>query len=97
MIVLCAVIIQERLGVLVAARSMHSTIPLTAPAIRRRHTQKGIGPLLRIFVFPSPEEEGAIPFWVYCLNIGIRDSPLTAICLRGESFFFFELGDEKAL
>ena len=39
---------------------MHSIIPLTAPAIRRRHTQKRIGPLLKILVFPPPVEEGAI-------------------------------------
>ena len=41
-------IMQECLGVLAAARSMHSIIPLTAPAIRRRHTQKAIEPLLGI-------------------------------------------------
>ena len=53
--------VQERLGVLVAARSMHSIIPLTAPAIRRRHTQKGIGPLLRILVFPHLQRRGSSP------------------------------------
>ena len=53
---------------------MHSIIPLTAPAIHRRHTQKGIGPLLRILVFPPPVEEGAIPFWVYRMRK--KESPV---------------------
>ena len=54
--------IQERLGVLDAARSMYSIIPLTASAIRRRHTQKGAPPD-NICFSPSKEKE-AISFWV---------------------------------
>ena len=39
-------------------------LPLRASAIRRRHNQEEIGPLLVKFVLSPPAEEGDISYWL---------------------------------